>query len=795
MLSVNLKLAFRNIVRNKLYTTINVVGLSVACAFCILVYWYVQNERSFDRFHNNVDNLYRFEETNTFETAKPQKSFFSFLMKDDEQKNNIQTPLALAGEIKRDFPEVESAVRLSHFQPVIRAGNQSFKEDYTHFVYADKDFFRIFNFPLLYGNAASVLANPNQAVISERLAEKYFGGTNVVGKVLTVQLYGKSIPITISGVAENFPPNSSFQFDMVLPIDENSANYIKLFKEASFNDPLFIRFKQASFHIYIRPFANAHYNQSEGWGHYTNVKNIYELVTLAIVILIIACLNYVLLTLTSALSRSQDVGVRKTIGAGRWQIIKQYYTETQLLAFVSVIIGLLMAVTFLPFFNSLTGADLQFGYFSFTQVIITLIALALFLGLIAGIYPALTMSGLRPLSTMRSFSAYKLNPVLSRFLVVVQFTICVVLVISSLVMNKQMRFISKTDMGFDKDKVMIFNAPYYDDKKNILFKTQLAQFVAETPALDGITTTNTDGYGEYNTRPFTLGGVSQQVQAIDIDYNYFAFNKILIIKGRNFSKEIATDTAQLNLPASETTVGNSVTDHAVVVNETLYNMLQRPELGIVNRDLGGVIIGVCRDYHTNDLTQKISPLYHTMNDQQISSYWIRVKAGQSLPLAMENIQANWEKLTNGMPFDYTFLDEDVAKSYDAYLQWMNTINTSCILAIIIACLGLFGLSGLTTINRTKEIGIRKVLGASVTNLFLLLNKGTFVLAICSFIIAVPVAWYFSREWLENFAYRIQPGWMLFAAAGIIAIITAGMAVSYHAVKAAVANPVESLRSE
>jgi putative ABC transport system permease protein len=240
---------------------------------------------------------------------------------------------------------------------------------------------------------------------------------------------------------------------------------------------------------------------------------------------------------------------------------------------------------------------------------------------------------------------------------------------------------------------------------------------------------------------------------------------------------------------------NSTARHNVVINETLYNLLRKPEVGLFNRELGGVIIGVCKDYHTDDLTKKVMPAYHKINPKYTGYFWIRIKAGQNIPKVMENIKESWNKLTNNEAFSYTFMDEDVAKSYDAYLRWMSTITTSCFLAILIACLGLFGLSGLTTINRKKEIGIRKILGASVSNLFLLLNKGTILLALGSFIVAVPIAFYLVHQWLDNFAYRIQPDWILFVSAGVIAMLTAIIAVSYHTIKAAIANPVNSLRSE
>ncbi|MDP9081472.1 MAG: ABC transporter permease [Bacteroidota bacterium] len=834
MLKTNLKLAIRNIFRNKLYTAINVIGLGVASAFCILVYLYVKNEQSFDSFHASNDRLFRLEQTNVFsafDKEKPKKSFFSLLMKNEEQKNMIITPVAFAPDIKSNFPEVENAVRIAELQdPVIRIDNQSFKEKNENVVYADADFFSAFSFPLISGEPANVLRGQKQVVISEKLAKKYFGSTNVIGKALNIT--SDKLLLTISGVAKDFPANSSFKFDIVIPriADPYYSDELKRGTN-SFNDLLMIRLvkgtnvnafqkkldafstryfktltesmakqdpknKPENFHVYLRPFAEAHYNQSENWNHYTDLKNIYQLVCLAIIILFIACLNYILLTLTNAISRSQDVGVRKTIGAGRRQIILQYYTETQLLAFIAVIVGLLISFICLPFFSSLTGSAFNLSNFSVIDIAALLFTLAIILGLLAGVYPALAMSGLRPLNIMRGFSAYKINPVLSKSLIVVQFSICVILVISTLAINKQMHFISNADMGFDKDQVVVLANPYGWDEgqKAAAFKNQMYHFVSTEPNLQDITTT-TFGFEQYGQNGHLINGKPVPIQSIGADYNYFAFNKIPIIKGRAFSHDIVSDTARLQLTAEQKTPHSSSVGRSVVVNETLYNMLGKPEMGQVNPSLGALIIGVCKDFHNDDLTKAIAPVYIKAYPNVYKYFRVKIKAGHSIPNAMANIKSNWNKLTGNLPFSYTFLDEDVAKSYDAYMRWMTTITVSCILAIIIACLGLFGLSGLTTLNRTKEIGIRKVLGASVSNLFLLLNSGTILLACGSFIIAAPLAYYLVHQWLDNFTYRITPDWTLFVVAGIIAMLTAIIAVSYHTIKAAISNPVKSLRSE
>ncbi|PWK77543.1 putative ABC transport system permease protein [Mucilaginibacter oryzae] len=836
MLKTNLVLAFRNIFRNKLYSAINIIGLGMASAFCILIYLHVKNEQSFDKFHNDADQLYRVEETGLnppkADDQKP-KSIFSFLTKTEDEENTPVTPPVLGPALKQNFPEIESAVRFDgYYKPVIKVGNQSFQEDKHTLAFVDADFFKTFNFPLLHGDPETILSGHNQAVISERLAKKYFGIADPIGKTVLIPGDAQPVPVSIVGLMKNFPANSSMQFDMVMPITSMDG-YAGKMKDGlnTFNEILIIKLKNGTdmarfqqkldafsktyfkplnssvqsqspdtkvpdTYIRLRPFADAHYNTGGSWEHYTNLKNIYQLMCLMVLILVIACFNYVLLTLTNAVSKSQDVGVRKTIGAGRLQIIVQYYTQTQVLAFVSVAVGFVLAVAAMPFFNSVTGADISLNSFSFADLGVLLMGLGLLLGLLAGIYPAYAMSGLKPLNIMRGFSAYRINPVLSKGLIMVQFGVCVVLVISSLIINKQMRFVSQTEMGFDKDQVVMVENPYWftDKQQATALQAQLYHWTEMQPFMAGAVATSF-GFGGANMNTHLVNGEKVQIDHLNADFEYFKFNKIPIVLGRDFSRDIAADSAKFDLTDSQKKSEGTKLRHNTIVNQTLYKMLGKPPLNVYNETIGGVIIGVCKDYHNRDLTQAIKPAYHTVNRGLTFLIWFRIKPHQSIPLAMEKLKAEWDKLTGKLPFNYTFLDEEVAKSYDAYLSWMATVTTSCIMAIILACLGLFGLSGLTTINRTKEIGIRKVLGASVGSLFVQLNRGTMYLAAGAFVIATPLAWYLANSWLQNFAYRIKPDWLLFATSAVISVITALAAVSYHTLKAARANPVDSLRNE
>ncbi|HVV55861.1 MAG TPA: ABC transporter permease [Mucilaginibacter sp.] len=833
MKTANLKLALRNIRRNKLYTFINITGLGMASAFCILIYLYVRNEQSFDSFHHDQDQLFRVEQSDAFAShrdQKPSKNLFSFLMRDAEQKNLIQTPTSMGPDLKRNFPEIESFVRFDPMGPeTVKVGNRSFKEKDDNLCYVDADFFKVLNYPLVSGNAAAVISGLNQAAISQTLAKKYFGNADPVGKIITFPNETNQPPITVNGVFKDFPSNSSFQFDLVMRSESNPGYKDNMARGVnSFSTPLIIKVEKGTdiaaftkkldafgknyfaplyelikkfdpkskvqpIHFFLRPLADAHYNESAGWGHYTDLKNIYQLVCLTVIILLIACLNYILLTLTNTISRSQDVGIRKTIGAGRLQIILQYYTETQLIAFFAVIFGFILSIVCLPFFGTLTGSPIHLANIPFVNITIFLLALALILGVMAGIYPALAMSGLKPLNMMRSFSAYKISPLLSRMLIIIQFTVCVILIISSLVINGQMHYINNANMGFDKDQVLVLNSPYnWMDKQSFnALKQRMYNYAASEPGIADISSGSWD-FGGGNHNAYQINGEKMMLEELNVDFNFFSFMKIPIIKGRTFSPAITSDS--LNTPVT----GEhkfSTARHNMVVNETLYNLLGKPEVGVYNDQMGGVIIGVCKDYHMDDLTKKIDPAYYVVNKQPDGQIWVRIAAGRNIPAEMTRIKAEWNELTGNLPFVYTFLDQDVAKSYDAYVRWMATITASCIVAIILACLGLFGLSGLTTINRKKEIGIRKVLGASVSSLFMLVNRETFFLAITAFLIAVPVAVYFNHQWLDNFAYRIHPGWGLFAVAGLASVLTAVIAVSYHAVKASMANPVDSLRNE
>jgi putative ABC transport system permease protein len=826
MIKQYIKLAVRNLLRKKLYSLINFTGLTIASAFTILIALFIVHENSYDRFHANEKNLYRLELSRVSQPGKEKKKkgFFTFLHRGSDQQNSLYLPTRLPEDLKQNFPEVRSFTRMkSIYKPVFRRNNQSYRMEQKAAAFVEKNFFQVFSYPLMQGDAATVLAAPETVVLNERTAARMFGNENPIGKEIALEKpYEKTF--VVSGVMKDFPATSSMQFDMVIPV-EGARGFEKSRADGNYdgNYPAIIEldpktdvpeFKEKldaycrnyfpasndkpgnELHAVIRPLAESHYNTSDGWYHYTDMEKIYQLAFLTLVIAIIVCINYVLLTLTNTVARSQEVGVRKTIGAERKQIVLQFWVETQLLVMISVLAGFCLAKFAIPFFNSLTNAAISFNLIPITTIIAILLVISVALGLLAGVYPALAMSGLKPLKIMRGHATYKLNPRLSKAFVVMQFSACIILVVSSLVVGKQMKFMLNKDLGYDKEQVLMIESPVgYDPEKAIPLRERFYSYTSSDPSIEMATTTAFRLQNDFDSRGHLIDGKNISMNELPVDYNYFTFAKIPIIKGRSFSPDFPTDTMAFEIPAAQLDSNTSTTNRAVIVNETLYNMLGQPPMDEINKPLGSRIVGVCKDYHFKSLAEKIGPVYHTCHPDYSAYFWCRIKAGQPLPEVMARIKSNWNKITANAPFEYSFLDETVQRAYESNTKWMRTVTLFSWLAVFIACLGLFGLSGLNTMNKTKEIGIRKIMGASVPGLFLLLNKDFIRMAIISLVIAIPVATYFVGEWLADFAYRIHVGWSIYLMAAGVGILSAAIAVSYHTLKAARANPAESLKTE
>ncbi|HEV3221275.1 MAG TPA: ABC transporter permease [Puia sp.] len=817
MLRNYIKIAWRNFLKYRTFSIINIIGLSFSVAFCLLLFFYIRKEQSYDTFSENKDRLFRFESTNFWSSpeSKPANQLFSFLTKDDKTDNILTTSLIIGRDIQQNFPEVKGIVRFQdQGNGLIKLNKEVYKAG--HIVYADDNFFKTFSFPIIKGNKEALKSSIKNVVISENTAKIYFSNSDPIGK--TIGLVSDSTSLfTIAAVAENPPDNSSIVYDVVIPLqsDPGYAENIKqgfnqsshlLFIElkegvsmASFSDKLnlwakkyyvepfvstygsFLKdFDFKNYRWHLRPMADCHYNLSGPWGHYTDAKNIYQLACLVIIILLIASLNYVLLVISNASARSQEVGVRKVMGANRKSIIMQFWVETQIIISISVIIGLILTLFLLPLFDNIIGNDLRIDNINWKDIIPAVMILSFSLGILAGYYPALIISKMKPVSILKSFRTFKINPYFSKVLVVLQYTGSVVLMISAFIITRQMRFINNKDLGFDKEQVLIVSNPVWNMDFTKHAREQLGNFARSQPYISYFSGMNGGLNGANNMNGFKLNGEQKWRKQLSVDYDYFEMLGIHFLQGRSFSRTFSTDSSRKKRPA--------------VINESLLTLLgDKAKVGEYCEPIDATIIGVVQDYNFETLSKKIEPEEHVLGLNYESSFMFKIKAGQ-IPTAISGIGKEWKSFTN-YPFEYTFLDDTINKMYESDKRWEKTIQFSCFFAIFIACMGLFGLSAINAINRTKEIGIRKVLGASVRNIAVTLSSGFMKMVIIAIIIATPLSYWIMSKWLDDFAYRIDLSWWMFVVVGAIAFIIALATTSFQTIKAAVVNPVESLRAE
>lgn len=811
-----LKIAWRDLLKNRRLSIINIVGLSFSVAFCLLLFFYIMYERSYDTFHKKKDHLYRLEMTRllTSSDEKPEGHLFSFFMKEDKVENQLVFPLIVGLDMKGVFPEVKSITRFQHRgRQLVRVKKEIYNED--NIVYAEDSFFSNFSFRIKKGDVRTALGSPKHVVISESTAKKYFGHAEPVGK--TLQLLRDSSLFTVAAVAEDAPANSSIQYNIVIPLKADAdyvenissgfnhsshllmvelADNVSLAKfeikmntwvKKYYTEPFVAEngkyYKDvdfSKFRWYLRPLADCHYNASNPWGHYTDLNNVYQLACLVVVILLIASLNYVLLVISNAAARSQEIGVRKVMGARRRSIILQFWVETQIVVSISVLFGLALTALMLPLFNIMMGSSLRVEHLSWRLVLPALLLLCIALGIVAGYYPALIISKIKPVSIIKSFQTFRINPRFSRILVVLQYTGCVVLMFAAFIINRQMHYISNKNLGFDKGQVLMVSNPTWDWDFTKRTRERLRDFARSQPYIMQFSGMNGGLDGSYNNNGFLLNGEQKWRRQLTVDYDYFEMLDIKFVQGRSFSRDFASDTSRKIHPA--------------VVNETLFNLLGKTaKLGQYCEPIHETIIGVVKDCNFETLSKKIEPEDHVLTTGYVMYFMFKIKAGQMQP-AISKIEKEWKNMTD-YPFEYTFLDQTVAKMYEADQRWQNTIKASCFFAIFIACMGLFGLSAINVVNRTKEIGIRKILGASIKDIVATLSSSFLAMICISILIASPIAWWTMNKWLENFAYRIAINWLMFVAVGAMALLIALATVSYQAIKAAIVNPVKSLRAE
>lgn len=780
------KTAWRNLLKNKFYTVINIVGLTAGLAIGILILLWVQDELSFDSFHKNAANIYRMELFGGTGTSR----------------QIWQTPVyPMAALAKQQIPEVENMVRITDngfFSSFKYHDKVFYKQDV---VFADPSFFSVFDFPLIEGNQAKPFLNDNSVVITQKAAIRYFGTIEALGKVISAD--GKK-NFTVSGVINDFPENSSMQYDMILPmslhvnmmrsfgndVNNNFNNYsyqaylvlkpgtsltnlsAKLFRihishRASDTDADYLLLPISKMHLYNADLTDR------------GIESVRIFIIVAILILVIACINYVNLSTARSMLRSKEISMRKIVGAAKIQLFLQFIVETALLFVIASMLALGLIYILMPAFNTISGKQLSFditNYHIWTVIGLTTVCTLAF----SSIYPALLLSSFKPLKALKGKVSSSVGDASFRkILVVTQFSFSIMLIVGTIVITSQMKYIQSKELGYDKSHIFSFwmrgmGGSHYDAVKAELLKQ---------PGILGVTRSDQNivsigGISGDNDWDGKLPGQTFIVHPLAVDKDFIPFFKMKMAAGTNFTGAV-NDSSHL------------------ILNETAIK-----QLGMVNPigkrfrmwKVNGTIIGVVKDFHYASMKEKIGPALFFYHPDFSGNLYIKTTGGDASK-AIAAAAAQFKQYNGEFPFDYTFLDDKFNDLYKGEQQQATLFNCFAGIAILISCLGLLGLAAYTAQVRTREIGIRKVLGAGVANVTTMLSIDFLKLVFIAIIVACPIAWYTMNIWLREFAYRINIQWWVFLAAGFAAMAIAIITISFQAIKAALANPAKSLRSE
>ena len=788
-----LKTTFRNLWKHRVFSFINLTGLAIGLTAFFLIFLYVRFELSYDSFHSKTNRIYR---------------VVSDIKTPTETIHAGGPAWAVASHAKLDFPEIEAFVRVSGESFLIRKGDVKFQEENT--LFADSSFFRVFDFPLLKGDPNTALKEPFSIVFSETAAKKYFGKENPIGQ--TVLFTIDAFPAKVTGIMKDMPDNSVIKADMLVSMSTNTQNFYKeaddqwgsyglraFFLLRPGTDPKALEKRFPTFlesrngtemkklqmypTLFLEPLKDVYLHSTRDGNQSGNINNVYIFTIIAVFILLIACFNFINLTTARSIERAKEVGIRKVVGAARTQLARQFLGESVVLCFMAFILAFLFTMLLLPLFNQLAGKTISHGIFEHPQYILILLLTSVGVGLLAGIYPALVLSGFQPIIVLKGkFSSGTRGLLLRKGLVVVQFTISIALIISTIIVFNQMKYMQSQDLGFNKDQMLIINTNGDPHRK---------AFQQEVSGLPGVKSTTMSSsvpgggnMGAYSEIENSKGDL--QIANLDlyfVDFDFILNMNIKMIAGRAFSRDFLSDTTQ-----------------AMVLNEAAIKMFgyRSPGEAVGRRfkqwGREGKIIGVMKDFHFRSLQEVIKPLSMRIEPEGTSQVIIHL-AGGHIPQAISAIESKWKAIIPQRPFSYYFLDEFFDKQYRAEQRFGRLFLNFAILAIFISCLGLLGLASYSTMQRTKEIGVRKVMGASVTNIVNLLSKDFLKLVFISFLVAAPIAWYFMHKWLLGFAYRTNIQYWVFVFAGATALFIALFTVSFQAVRAAVANPARSLRTE
>ncbi|OJJ21724.1 hypothetical protein BKI52_14580 [marine bacterium AO1-C] len=794
-----LKITLRNLWRNKLYAVINVLGLAVGLICAVLLYLYIQDELSFDQYHQNAENIYRIE---------------SDLQYADKSLNLAVVPGLLAPELQKKNAGVMQTARISDLEPkILKINKQKFHQ--KGLFYADPSIFNVLAFKPVAGNLSKALVAPYSIVLTKTLAAKIFASPKAaLGKTIILD---DDVRYTIKGVIEDAPTNSHFQPQALISISTykktskyfekwNSSNtvvYVKLKPkvdpktvetslEAIYRQYMYNKKYNAKRAMYLRPVTDIHlYSKvDEDYAITGNIQVVHIFIAIAVLILLIACANYMNLATARSVERAKEVGIRKVVGSHRGQLIQQFLTEAVLLSFLAFLLSLSLLEFILPGFNRLTGKELAMHYTSQPQRIIGLLLITIFTGLISGSFPAFMLSRFKPYQVLKGkFSHSKRGNRVRKGLVVFQFCISMIMIVGTLTVYRQMQYVKSKSHGFDKEQVLSLSImeDYALEKFPVL-----QQKLLQSPGIVAVSGTSSSiADNSFNESGMTIeqaNGEQQRyaVQHYFVDQNYLKAMGMNLTKGRNFSPTRASDY-----------------EKAMIVNEAMVKKLgwKKPIGKRINYGPGkkrqAKVIGVVKDFHLESLYKPIAPIaLRFIPADHSETYYAHLKIRpENLSQTLTYVKKAWQEVYPNYPYNGEFLDQRFAQAYQADQKRGQTFLVFSILAVLIACLGLFGLASFTARQRVKEIGIRKVLGASIPQILALLSSGFVRLVAISSVIAFPMAYYLMNQWLQNFAYRTGIHWSVFVLAGVATLLVTLLTISVQSLRVARVNPVQVLKDE
>ncbi|MCW5911653.1 MAG: ABC transporter permease [Cyclobacteriaceae bacterium] len=793
------KIGWRNLAGNKTLAFIKIFGLSIGLSACMLIFLYAKDEMSYDQFHENKTRLYRIIQT--------------FHIGDKPPKTLGTTNTVVGETFARQLPEVQQYVRINGFPVTIKKDDEVFTE---HTLFVDNIFFSVFTFPLLAGNESTALKELHSVVISKDMALKYFGMVDVIGKSLQIKMGDGFEDFSISAVSENFPQNSTLKTGVLLPFEsyeryndnkewfggsmntflllspQANSNTVVSKMQAIFDKNISNEITKAkeklgvdvSITLALQPLTDIHLSTQAGPGNgmTDGSKPVYSyiLTCIAVFILVIACINFINLSIAQSLKRNKEIGIRKVIGSTRKQIIRQFLTESFLVSAVAFIISVSLTLLTLPFFNELANKKLSLSYLSDGYLYAGFFLLLLVTAFFTGFYPSLVLSAFQPVKALYSREKLTGKNYLTKGLIVLQFALAAFLIIGTIAVNSQMNFLSHADLGYDSKNLVRIDIPVSRSSNRLpeLFKNELNG----KPGIVNVAGKN----GGRSTTSVRVDGKNIIIEKSKVNESFLPVFGIPVLAGRNFSPDFPSDSLY-SVIVNERFVKEAGWSLNTAVGKTV-NYLDDTKPAVT-------VVGVIKDYHFTSLKEKITPQLFTMEPAfNYGQIWVKITP-DNIPGTLTLLHHTYAKLVPYFPYTYHFMDDLNARNYETEARWKQIITFASGLFIVISCMGLFGLVMLSAGQRTKEIGIRKVLGASVSKIIMMLSKEFIVLIFIAFAVAIPIGYYFTNEWLQGFAYRINMSWWMFFSGGALVMSIALLTMSYQAMKAAMSNPVDSLRSE